>query len=556
MQTVFDKVGFLSHRGFPEDGQVLPGGVCAGLFRIFQKLKNPYWFFMRGNALMVAFRLDGVVTIVEINVYDADLVARHYKYCVRYLWAIMHSMSAEGEYLEGDHQAYLELNRAVATDVAEYMRNNDITLNFVQDYQWALVPKYILDCFRTAVVKMFWHIPFPPPESLGYGDIVPLAEVAEAMLGAETLGVHTPEYQTNFLAFVGKALRGFNANKILGTVAATDPEWQTGAANTCEIVVCPLGVDYGWWSATSKEPEPMLATIPDCTPRPITVMPKGNEVLIRPDGAILTCRKLRKDDPGDRYQAEDIYIIVPPDVDVATLVARRDYTKAIPEAVDGIEGSFVNNPLAYMGKVTYYLVVTPTRDGVDAFEKYGLKVDHRIEGNDDPLKGPVQEGAIRRIQRLWDEVPDLRGKRRDDWTPIVYQKHLISPEVLAKLYRRSRVVIVAPRKDGLNLTAYEAIAAQSMKRPGVIILSRGAGAFVQLGEHCVGVDLDDIPGYAQTLHQAMELATKRPDLAAARLGPAKNAVRDADIDHWFSRFSQRARMGLNGGGMDEDDEQG
>src|SRR5213078_3699685 len=47
---------------------------------------------------------------------------------------------------------------------------------------------------------------------------------------------------------------------------------------------------------------------------------------------------------------------------------------------------------------------------------------------------------------------------------------------LAGLFRSSRAALVTPLRDGMNLVAKEYVAAQDPEDPGVLILSRFAGA--------------------------------------------------------------------------------
>ncbi len=47
---------------------------------------------------------------------------------------------------------------------------------------------------------------------------------------------------------------------------------------------------------------------------------------------------------------------------------------------------------------------------------------------------------------------------------------------LAGLFRVSRIGLVTPLRDGMNLVAKEFVAAQDPADPGVLILSRFAGA--------------------------------------------------------------------------------
>ncbi len=62
------------------------------------------------------------------------------------------------------------------------------------------------------------------------------------------------------------------------------------------------------------------------------------------------------------------------------------------------------------------------------------------------------------------------------WTPIRYVNRAHSRTALAGLYRAAKAALVTPLRDGMNLVAKEYVASQDMEDPGVLILSRFAGA--------------------------------------------------------------------------------
>src|SRR6201987_2301211 len=63
-----------------------------------------------------------------------------------------------------------------------------------------------------------------------------------------------------------------------------------------------------------------------------------------------------------------------------------------------------------------------------------------------------------------------------DWTPIRYVNRTYGHATLAGLYRAAHVGLVTPLRDGMNLVAKEYVASQNPDDPGVLILSRFAGA--------------------------------------------------------------------------------
>ena len=83
-------------------------------------------------------------------------------------------------------------------------------------------------------------------------------------------------------------------------------------------------------------------------------------------------------------------------------------------------------------------------------------------------------------RHISETVGHVNGRYGEpSWTPIRYVNKPFSRPALAGLYRSSRAALVTPLRDGMNLVAKEYVAAQDPEDPGVLILSRFAGAAVE-----------------------------------------------------------------------------
>jgi len=93
-------------------------------------------------------------------------------------------------------------------------------------------------------------------------------------------------------------------------------------------------------------------------------------------------------------------------------------------------------------------------------------------------------GNYQSLRRELDRiVGDTNGRYSEfDWVPLRYMTSTIRRQILAGFYRISRLGIVTPLRDGMNLVAKEFVAAQDPADPGVLILSRFAGAAEELTE--------------------------------------------------------------------------
>ncbi|AWW38935.1 alpha,alpha-trehalose-phosphate synthase (UDP-forming) [Streptomyces cadmiisoli] len=127
------------------------------------------------------------------------------------------------------------------------------------------------------------------------------------------------------------------------------------------------------------------------------------------------------------------------------------------------------------------------------------------------------------VRRLAGEINERYGT--PGWTPVVLHVKDDFARSLAA-YRLADVALVNPIRDGMNLVAKEVPVVSD--EGCVLVLSREAGAYEELGEDAVGVNPYDVVGTADALHRALTLPpgermerTKRLAAAATALPPAQ-----------------------------------
>jgi trehalose 6-phosphate synthase len=105
---------------------------------------------------------------------------------------------------------------------------------------------------------------------------------------------------------------------------------------------------------------------------------------------------------------------------------------------------------------------------------------------------PQYQAIRRELDRLAGRVNGRFGTI--DWVPLRYVTRPVPRATLAGFFRVARVGLVTPLRDGMNLVAKEYVAAQDADNPGVLILSRFAGAVHELAEALVvnPIDVDEI----------------------------------------------------------------
>jgi trehalose 6-phosphate synthase len=187
-------------------------------------------------------------------------------------------------------------------------------------------------------------------------------------------------------------------------------------------------------------------------------------------------------------------------------VDRLDYSKGLVQRLEAFEIFLARNP-EWQGNVTYLQITPKNRSEIPEYAELGHAV-----------------GSIAgRINGKYGEV---------SWTPIRYINRVYSRSALAGLYRTARIGLVTPLRDGMNLVAKEYVAAQDPNDPGVLILSRFAGAAVD-GKRALLVNPYDAESVAGAIAQAlaMPLQERRERHAALLRGIFEN-----NINKWQRDF--------------------
>jgi trehalose 6-phosphate synthase len=150
---------------------------------------------------------------------------------------------------------------------------------------------------------------------------------------------------------------------------------------------------------------------------------------------------------------------------------------------------------------------------------------------------PISRGEVQAYQDFRTELEALASHINGrfgsfDWTPLRYLNKALPQRTLAALYRASRIGLVTPIRDGMNLVAKEYVAAQDPEDPGVLILSAFAGAAEQMHEALL-VNPYDPDEVADALERArtMELAER-----VQRHRALIAVLRRDSSDHWQSSY--------------------
>jgi trehalose 6-phosphate synthase len=161
-------------------------------------------------------------------------------------------------------------------------------------------------------------------------------------------------------------------------------------------------------------------------------------------------------------------------------------------------------------KVVMLALCYASRESLAEYLAYGTEVEH----------------AVAQVNEKW---------ATDDWCPIVLDVADDPVRSFAALTRYD-VLLVNPVRDGLNLVAKEGPLVND--RDGVLVLSREAGAFEELGAAAVAVNPYDVADTADGLCRALEMPEAERARRAAEL---RALVEQRKATDWLTDLLAAAR---------------
>jgi trehalose 6-phosphate synthase len=236
------------------------------------------------------------------------------------LWPLCHVAHARPEFRSGDWEQYQRVNRRFADAVAEEATSPD-PIVLVQDYHFALLPRYLRERLPRATILTFWHIPWPSAERFG---ICPWErELLEGLLGSSIVGFHTQAHCNNFIESVDRYLE-----------SRLDRERQSVVQGGRETLVRAYPISIDWPSRWVEGSAP-----------------------------VAECRAAVRRELG-----------IPEDALLGVGVDRLDYTKGIEERLLAVERLLERRP-QYQGRFWFAQIAAPSRVAIEAYRALNERVE-------------------------------------------------------------------------------------------------------------------------------------------------------------------------------------
>lgn len=185
---------------------------------------------------------------------------------------------------------------------------------------------------------------------------------------------------------------------------------------------------------------------------------------------------------------------------------RLDYSKGLPERFLAYEALLEHYP-EHHGKIRYSQIAPTSRGDVQAYQD----IRHQLETEAGRINGKY--GTL-------------------GWTPLYYLNQHFDRRLLMKIFRLTDIGLVTPLRDGMNLVAKEYVAAQDPKNPGVLVLSRFAGAANELTSALI-VNPYDRDEVAAALNRALTMPLNE---RISRYNDMMAVLRKNDISNWRKTY--------------------
>ncbi len=430
-------------------------GGLAGALHAALKDREGLWFGWSGEESdsgrtgNIDTQTNDGVTTATIDLSQRDIDEYYNGYANSTLWPLFHYRLDLAKYERETAKGYERVNERFAELASPLIEDDDLV--WVHDYH--LIP--LGERLRSRGVKnrigFFLHIPWPATRlfvSLPYHE-----RLVRTMLHYDLIGFQTDEWRQSFLHYCRTELKA-EVDEDSGSI--------TLDGRTTLARAYPIGIDWDHFSKLG--------------------------------------------DTGEARNAQQRMMASTRRRTAMIGVDRLDYSKGIPERIDGI-GRFFDRHPERIRDLVFVQIAPPSREDVQSYQE------------------------IR--EELEQKCGQINGARSEvDMVPIRYVNRGYSHEELFGFFRASKIGLVTPLRDGMNLVAKEYVAAQDPEDPGVLILSSFAGAALQLKD-AVLVNPHSPDDIAQAIETAlaMPLAERK-----ARYEAMVTSVREENVQAWTADF--------------------
>ncbi|MEL7444816.1 MAG: trehalose-6-phosphate synthase [Pseudomonadota bacterium] len=429
-------------------------GGLAGALNAALKDYGGLWFGWSGQESEdrtgnIQFHVGDGVKTATIDLSHRDIEEYYNGYANSTLWPLFHYRIDLTEYEAKTGKSYERVNDRFADSVEPLIEEDDLV--WVHDYHLIPLGERLRHRGLKNRIGFFLHIPWPPTRlltSLPYHE-----RLVRTMLEYDLIGFQTEEWLSSFVHYCENEL-GADVDEATGAISF---EGRSVIAKAY-----PIGIDWDHFQAQGATQDAKKA-----------------------EDRFLASTRHRKGMIG---------------------VDRLDYSKGLPERIDGI-GRFFDQNEHRTRDLVFIQIAPPSREDVDSYQKIRAELEQK--------------------------TGQINGARSEvDIVPIRYVNRGYSHAELYGFFRASKIGLVTPLRDGMNLVAKEYVAAQDPEDPGVLILSEFAGAAHQLKDALL-VNPHSPDNLSHAIKEALDMPLEeRKRRYEAMIG----TIRDDNVQQWTTDF--------------------
>lgn len=430
------------------------GGLATGLGSVY-KQDNNVWIGWPGQVIPAEKQAQVAENLLDLSLIPVyltqDDVSEFYEgFSNDVLWPVFHYYaSTYTTYKPSNWDYYKSVNEKFKDVILQNAEAGDII--WIHDYQLLLLPSLIRKERPDVSIGFFLHIPFPSHEMFR---LIPWRmELLNGMLGADLIGFHTFDDVRHFLSSVTRILPTPVSSNIV-----------TCGERSIVVESFPMGIDEKKYAGLTQ-----LQEVKEQASQ-IRAIFKSNKLILSID--------------------------------------RLDYSKGILQRLQALELLLEEHP-EYIGNLTLYMVVVPSRDTVPQYRFLRDQIDKKV-GN---------------INARYRTI---------DWTPISYYYRSLPIETLSALYSAADVCLINPMRDGMNLVSKEYVASRT-NNDGVLILSEMAGASRELIDALI-VNPNNVVQVKDAIIEALSMPVEEQ---RRRMTQMRQLVAKFNVNHWVAIFMER-----------------
>ena len=372
---------------------------------------------------------DATISAPKITYITTSLTPKQYQhyYCGfanNVLWPLAHEQTDLIDQSPLDYDSYQSVNLLFAKQLKQFIQPDDVI--WVHDYHFLSVAYYCRQLSITNRIGFFLHIPFAPLSFWQQLDRSP--ELIRHLAHYNVIGTQTQQDKSNCLQVIRHYLQHSTIIQHTSSYRLT-LNFGLSRPHCLSIDAYPIGV---------------------------------NVVKIQKFVSNLNAERAATSSTTINRKAANQKIIA---------VDRSDYSKGLLERFSAYS-IFLQQYPTYQNQLKLLQIACPSRLDLGVYQRFYDNVRQSVRDINQQFL--INDKAVAYVNAIY------KAPLESHWQPICYCENVLSHEALMKTFWHSDIGWVNSLKDGMNLVAKEYIAAQNPDNPGVLLLSRYAGAAEQM----------------------------------------------------------------------------